>query len=143
MKILAIMFLTIFLSKGCDEETTKDAKSAVIEYTANTRGFYQKITVRDQTLTISTDRNETKQATAVRINDADWKLVMEAFQEINLEGMPNLKAPTEKRFYDGAAMADLKITFKGKIYQSQTFDHKHPPAGIAKLVDKLVSFVKE
>ena len=39
MKLLSLLFLTIFLGKGCDAEQKQDVESAIIEYTATTRGF--------------------------------------------------------------------------------------------------------
>ena len=62
-------------------------------------------------------------------------------KEIDLEGMPDLKAPSEKRFYDGAATANLKITRNDDVYESQGFDHGEPPAQLKKLVDKLMTYV--
>jgi hypothetical protein len=41
MKILSILFLTLFLGNGCDSAKAQDMENAIIEYTANTRGFYQ------------------------------------------------------------------------------------------------------
>jgi hypothetical protein len=62
---------------------------------------------------------------------------VEAFQEVDLEEIPNLKAPTEKRFYDGAAIANINIIYKGKTYESNGFDHGNPPLEIEKLVNKI------
>ena len=45
MKIISLLFLTIFLGKGCNAEQKQDIETAVIEYTATTRGFFQKIIV--------------------------------------------------------------------------------------------------
>ena len=39
-------------------------------------------------------------------------------------------------------MANVRIVYKGKIYESQTFDHDIPPLEIKKFVEKIVSFVK-
>ena len=147
MKLLSLLFLTIFLGKGCDEQAAnsqmeKDAQTAILEYTANTRGFYQKITVENQMVSISSDRSGNDKPTAVKISDADWKFIKDEFSKIKLDDVPNLKAPTEKRFYDGAAIAGLKIIFKGKTYQTTDFDHGYPPAEIAVLVNKVVSFGK-
>jgi hypothetical protein len=63
--------------------------------------------------------------------------------EVEAAKLPELKAPTEKRFYDGAAMANIHITKKGKTYSSETFDHGFPPATIEKLVKKLLSYTEE
>jgi uncharacterized protein YfcZ (UPF0381/DUF406 family) len=44
------IFTTIdcFLGKSCVGQNKQDLESAVIEYTANSRGFYQKITIQNQ-----------------------------------------------------------------------------------------------
>ena len=59
-----------------------------------------------------------------------------------LEDLNDYKAPTEKRFHDGAAIGKLKITYQGKTYESTEFDHGNPPVEIEKFVDKLQSFAK-
>jgi len=143
MKILSLLIIIILFGKGCDEETAKNAETAVIEYTANTRGFYQKIVVENQMVSVSTDREGNDKPVKTKISDADWKILTDAFQKVNLDNLPNLKAPTEKRFYDGAAIAGLKVVFKGKTYQTTDFDHGYPPAEIATLVNKVVSFGKK
>ena len=142
MKILSLLFLTIFLGKGCDGDQQQDLKTAVVDYTANTRGFYQHIVIQDQKITVSKERGD-KNTTTSKISDADWKILVIEFSKIKLEDLPNLKAPTEKRFYDGAAIGDLKVTYKEQTYESSAFDHGRPPAEIAGLVDKMVSLVKE
>ena len=71
------------------------------------------------------------------MTDADWNALVTTFQKVDLEQVPNLKAPTEKRFYDGAAIATLKITVQGKTYETTEFDHGTPPAAIADLVTKI------
>jgi hypothetical protein len=143
MKATILMMLLIFLGKGCNDETAQDIKTAVIEYTANTRGYYRKITVQDEKVYVSAERGEKGLGKQVTISDADRKALIDAFQEVNLDDLPGLKAPSEKRFYDGAAIANLKITYKEKTYETQAFDHGNPPAEIEKLVTKMVSFVKE
>ena len=143
MKLLSLLFLTIFLGKGCDTITAQDMETTVLEYTANTRGFYQKITIKNQMLTASKDRNNNDKAISTKISDADWKELVLYFKEVKLESLPDLKAPTEKRFYDGAAIANLKITFKDKDYETTSFDHGFPPKEIKKLVDKINSLVKK
>jgi hypothetical protein len=59
-----------------------------------------------------------------------------------LDEIPTLKDPTQKRFYDGAAIANLKIRYQEKNYETTDFDHGFPPAAIEKLVNKIVSLAK-
>lgn len=143
MKILSLLFLTIFLGNGCDSAKAQDIETAVIEYTASTRGFYQKITVKNQMVTVSKDRDGNDKPVPKKISDAEWKDLLDCFETMELDSLPQLKAPTEKRFYDGAAIANLKITFKDKAYETDSFDHGFPPKEIKKFVNTITSLAKE
>lgn len=138
-----MIFLTIFLGKGCDSEKKQDLETTVIEYVANTRGFYKKITIQNQMVSVSKDRKGSDKPVQNKIADSDWKKLIADFQEVNLDELPNLKAPSEKRFYDGAAIANLKITYKDKTYESTNFDHGNPPSEIKKLVVQMNALIKE
>lgn len=143
MKLFAVLLLSVFLSKSCESQNKNDLKTAVLEYTANTRGFYQKITIQDQTISISKDRSGNDKPVSTKISEKNWNELVAYFEKINLDSLATLKAPTEKRFYDGAAIADLKVTYKDKTYQTAAFDHGYPPEAIKKLVDKINSFAKK
>jgi hypothetical protein len=143
MKILSLLFLTIFLGKGCDSAKAQDIQTAVIEYTANTRGFYQKITVKNQMVTVSKDRNGTDKPVPVKISDADWNELVSYFKTVKLDSLATLKAPTQKRFYDGAAIANVKIIYKDKTYESASFDNGFPPKEIKKFVNKITALAKK
>ncbi len=143
MRVFTMIFLSILLSKSCEGQTKNDLKTAVLEYTANTRGFYQKITIQNQMVTISKDRSGTEKPFETNISDADWKELVGYFETINLDSLATLKAPTEKRFHDGAAIANLEVKYKDKTYQTSSFDHGYPPETIKKLVTKINSFAKK
>ena len=142
MKATLLIMLTFFLGKSCEENSAKEMQGTIIEYTANTRGFYSRITAEDGNVRISKDRSNTETPRTVQLSESQQKAFADAFKEIDLDNMQNLKAPSEKRFYDGAAIGDLKITYKGKLYKSQSFDHMDPPAGIAKLVNLMAEYTK-
>ncbi|MFA9192518.1 hypothetical protein AAGV28_14160 [Flavobacterium sp. FZUC8N2.13] len=141
MKLLSLLLLTLFLGKGCENKAKQNIETAQITYTANTRGYYQEISIEKQIVSIKTDRKE--EAVQIKIYDDDWKELVEIFQEVDLEEIKDLKSPTEKRFYDGAAIANLKINYEGKSYESQSFDHGFPPYEIKKIVTKINSFAKQ
>ncbi|TRX24496.1 hypothetical protein FNW25_11255 [Flavobacterium franklandianum] len=143
MKLFAVLLLSIFLSKSCEGQTKNDLKTAVLEYTANTRGFYQKITIQDQMVTISKDRSGNDKLVSTKISEKDWKELEVYFETINLDSLETLKAPTEKRFHDGAAIANLDVQYKDKTYQTTSFDHGYPPEAIKKLIDKINTFAKK
>lgn len=137
MKIAFALLLSIILQKGCTESEKQDLANAMLVYEASTRGFYEKITIQNQMISVSKDRNGADKALLIKISDKNWKDLISDFDMVNLDELPNLKAPTERRFYDGSAIASLKITYKEKTYQTSDFDHGFPPLEITKLVDKI------
>jgi hypothetical protein len=143
MKTVALIFLTLLMSKGCSNQAQNDLANSVVQYTANTRGFHMKIIVVNQKATISQGRGVNNVDQTIAISDTDWKELIMEFQKINLEEIPNLKDPTQKRFFDGAAIAELKIRYQDKNYETVSFDHGFPPAAIEKFVNKIVSLAKE
>ena len=143
MKLFAMIFLSIFLGRSCSSQSQKDWKEAILEYTANTRGFYQKIEIQNQMVRVSKDRSGNDKGESTKISDKDWATLTAYFETIDLENLPNLKGTTKKRFHDGAAIANLKITYKGKTYETASFDHGYPPEQIKELVDKINTFSKK
>jgi hypothetical protein len=141
MKILSLLFLTLFLGKNCQSQNNIDLSTAKIEYTANSRGLYNNTVVENKTVSVTNTRDGKPVSNS--LTDAQWNTLIKEFQKVNLEEIPSLKAPTQKRFHDGAAMADLKITYKGKTYESQTFDNGFPPEKIKNLVNTILSFSKK
>jgi hypothetical protein len=142
MKTILALVAIVVLGTTCDNKNKSDLENTVIEYSANTRGFYQKIIISNRKLSVSKDRNGTEKPIATAISDADWKELVTAFQTIELDNLATLKAPSEKRFHDGAAIADLKIVHQEKTYQSTSFDHGTPPKEIEKLVTKITALVE-
>ena len=126
-----------------EAQMAQQALSDRYEYTANTRGFYRNIIIQDQTATISNDRNGVQKPTVIKLSDADWNELHGYFKSIDLEKLASYKAPTEKRFYDGAAIADLKVICMKKEYKSVSFDDGFPPLEIEKFVNKINSFAKK
>lgn len=114
-----------------------------LEYVANTRGFFEKIIIENNTVTVSYDRNGVDKGETTKISDGDMKELIAAFQKIQLNDLATFKDPTQKRFYDGAAIANLKVTNQEKEYQTVDFDHGFPPVEIEALIAKITSFGKQ
>ena len=142
MKAITLILLTVFLGKSCSNEAQNDIANTTLQYTATTRGFFQKVIIVNQKATIFRDRNGEKNPEQLTISDQDWKEIIGYFEKIDLEKVPGLKDPTQKRFYDGAAIANLKIRYQDKNYETIDFDHGFPPAEIEKLVNKIVALAK-
>lgn len=138
MKIFTMIVLTLFLAKGCDPELSKEMKSSTIEYQAVSRGFYLNINIQDEKLTMTRERDgETKE---YKLTSNDWKELANLYKKVDIEKIATYKDPTQKRFYDGAAIANLRIVYEGKAYETVGFDHGNPPVEIEEFVNKIVSF---
>ena len=138
MKLFAMVFLTLVLAKGCDRQLSDEMKKATIEYQATSRGYYLNINIQDEKLTMTRKRDgETKEYT---LTNQDWKELANLYKTVDLDKLSEYKDPTQKRFYDGAAIANLRVVYEGKTYETKGFDHGNPPVEIAAFVNKIVSF---
>ena len=143
MKKLLLIVIAVVFGSIFSLNAQNNLKNADVEYTANTRGFYQKIKLKGQMLSFTNDRNDTLMQNETKISSKDFLYLNTEFKKIKLVGISKLKPPTSKRQYDGAAIADLKIVYSEKTYQTQSFDNGYPNIKIKKFVDKLISLVKK
>jgi hypothetical protein len=147
--LLLVVFLALVCC-NCQKKTVENATSnnkkdvriyeiPKVEYEANSRGFYHKISIEDKTVSIINERGG-KPELEINVTEDDNKELATLYKNINLELLPSYKDPTQKRFYDGAAIAQLTITVDGKEYQSTSFDHGNPPLEIEKFVNKILTY---
>ena len=141
MKIVSLLLLVICIGTGCSSQKKTDMTGTQIEYTAMSRGLYKRIVVQDQKVSVTNGRDT--EAIVSEIDNAKWNKIVSEFEKINLDSLSALKAPTEKRFYDGAAIGNLKIIQNPKTYETKGFDNGFPPKEIEKLVNLLTDFDKE
>lgn len=141
MKWISQLFFVFTIVSSCSSQKNTDWNTVSIEYTANSRGMHQKVVVENQKLWVTKNRDE--KPVAIPLTTTEWGILKKVFAGVNLETISSLKAPTAKRLYDGAAMANLKIKANGKSYDSKTFDHGFPPKSLEKLVNLLVSYTEK
>jgi septum formation inhibitor MinC len=129
MKFLIIIFSILAINKNCETNSQNDIDS--ISYEAHTRGRSVTIFVSDNQL-IYNNQNIT-----ITINN--WGTLLSLIEDIRLEDISLLEAPSEERFRDATMSAELKIITSKKTYTSTQFDHGNPPKEIAKLVKEILS----
>lgn len=138
MKILSAFVMVLVLAKGCNSsELRKESENISFEYEATTRGNYRKIIARQDTIFTIKSRNG--EAVEKKLSRSDWNSMLDLLAKVDRTNIQNLKAPSEKRFYDGAMIAGLTVIYKQDIYRSASFDHGNPPKEIKKLVEKIIS----
>lgn len=151
-KLLTILMTVLITITSCNSQkkatetatsNDKQAQDLQMVYEANTRGFHQKITIQNQEVFVTKDRDSKELGSGTKISDADFKELTGYLNDIKLENLATFKDPTQKRFYDGAAIGSLEVTQNGKQYKSNSFDHGTPPVEIEKLVTKILSLVKK
>jgi heat shock protein HslJ len=118
-------------------KTEKEEESISFEYSAHSRGTFKHIIISKKQFSIQNNRGDV--VLVKKSNQAHWNTLLKASKSIDIENIPNLKAPSEKRFFDGAAIASLKIIYNGKTYETPSFDHGNPPKEIAELVKEILS----
>lgn len=137
MKILSILLISLSMIKGCN---SNDLKDTTITYVASTRGFYQKITIQNQEVSINKTRGDESLGETRKISDSDWKTLVALFSKIDLDKLNTYEGPTKRRQFDGAAFGSIAIHYQDKDYENAAFDHGNPPVEIKEFVDKIVSF---
>ena len=136
MKFLIVLLSLVLADNGCSaSKINQDAIS--LEYSARSRRTFKHIIITKKSVSTVNKSGET--SIIITCSKTDWETILKAIKPIHMENMPNLKAPSEKRFFDGAAIGNLKIIYNGKSYETPSFDHGNPPQEIAELVKEMLS----
>ena len=138
MKKIITFFLSFVVLSGCSPKLTPNINEATINYQAFSRGYFLNVEMQGNKVTVSKERDV--KGKDLILNDAEAKELSDLFQKISLTDLETYKGSTEKRFYDGAAIANLTVNYQGKTYKTPDFDHGNPPAEIADFINKIVSF---
>ena len=139
--ILSTLILTLLACSG-SKNYSKDGVPTIF-YEANTRGFFLALKVENQVLYTSNERDFKAYSNKIEISDTDWKEIVALAKNVDLEKVKDLKWQTEKRYYDGAAFANIIFESKGVKYPANGFDHGFPPAEIEKLVTKITKLAEK
>ena len=153
MKFYILIVLTLCITTDCKSNTglpesieqsvdiSKDhqlQETTMISYTTTTRGYYERIWIEGDSLFVTLDRNEEK-VSSMPLSEEDLQELQTIIADLPLNRISEIEAPTNKRHGDAARMANLDITIDSKTYESQTFDHGHPPLELERLVNKVLS----
>ncbi|KJD35342.1 hypothetical protein PW52_11420 [Tamlana sedimentorum] len=106
-------------------------------YTASSRGFFKEVIVDENQIATVQKRGGT--AIKKACDKATWQQVETLLNQLQLNELSEINAPSKKYAFDGAALAQLTITKNGKTYESSAFDHGNPPKEIANLVKEILS----
>lgn len=139
MKHVFLLLSLLLFQKECSPSKINQ-NNLVLEYITQSRGAYSCFIINKKTISKINRRGAKPKNKPCR--EADWGKIIKTLKTVDVENVPHFKAPSEKRLFDGAAIAKLKITYNGNVYQSQSFDHGNPPKEIAALVKEMLSISK-
>lgn len=137
MKTILILMVSFFINNSCNEQKFQNMDNTLLEYEFYSRGSYSKIVLNNKTIKTFSARNLSKPSTEKKITAADLKILTNLYSKLKLNTISTLKSPTQKRFYDGAAIAVFIVKTPKGNYQSTEFDHEDAPGEIKKIVDKI------
>lgn len=110
--------------------------SLKIEYTVQSRKRNKHISITKKMIT-HTHKNGISRKKPCDLST--WEIITKAMATIQLNELPNIKAPSKAFLYDGDALARLKVTHQGKRFESVPFDHGNPPTSLKNILQKILS----
>lgn len=122
-------------------DITKDYYQTSVTYNTVTRAAFEYSRISKSNIAISTD-SSLMQIANYNCEENDWEELAALIKAVDLVTFQNLKAPSEKHVFDGAAHATLAIQIGDIEYMTPAFDHGNPPKEIEALVNKVLS-IKE
>jgi hypothetical protein len=114
---------------------------SAITYQALSRGSFIYIEISESNISISEDKN-LMEIDKYLCKSEDWEALNALLVDLNRDTFQTLKAPTDKRLFDGAAHATLALRQGDVEIRTPSFDHGFPPESIEVIVNKVLS-IKE
>ncbi|MDO5972254.1 hypothetical protein Q4Q35_20845 [Flavivirga aquimarina] len=136
MKFLFIFLSLVFTDNRCSESKINQ-EAISFEYSTQSRRNYKNVKINKKSIAV-TDKRDMPPLTKT-CSEEHWNNLLKAIKPVDVENIPNLKAPSQKRLFDGAAIARLKIIYNGTTYETEPFDHGNPPKDIEALVKEILS----
>lgn len=138
MKLITLIFATLLLAKGCQNDMKKDSASISFEYEMSTRGRYHKIIAKQDSMICIHDRAMEK-VTQKPMKTSEWNMLLTLLNKVDKDNIDKIKAPSTQHHSDAAMAANLRVIHKDKTYEVKNFDHGNPPKEVEAIVVKLLA----
>lgn len=130
--------LLLFISCVAQKQNTSQVSFEELVFNAQTRGRSENISLTNNKLTYKT----LQESGSYNLTQEELQQIQKEIAKINLNKIATLKAPTDKRMFDGALIAHLTLKTKEGNFTSSNFDHDNPPSELKALIDLLRSYCK-
>jgi hypothetical protein len=132
MKIIlpGILFSLVSVVAGCQSVHS-------VKFTTGTRGYNKEVEISPKTISLM-EQNFTaggkEKNITWEIRKDEWRKIIESLNGVMLREIPLLKAPSNKRAYDGARASTLTITDKKGELWYHAFDDDMPHEALVPLL---------
>lgn len=148
---LFITSVLFFLSCNCKKATSmtseKQTETTTLQelpkliYESSSRGFYKLVAIEKNKITIVSSRGEAGVSKDLSVTEVE--AIKNHLDVLDLNKIPSLKAPSEKRFSDAAPITNLEIIKEDQSFKTVDFDGGYPPEYIADLVNKILKIAEK
>ena len=135
MRLFKILLLILFFSCSNFKYNLYSKQSGIeLHYTFNSKNNFTKIIITKEKVL-----NKYNKVVTSKITSADyWQKCILLLSKLELKKLTNIKAPSSKRYFDGAPHAKLSIKIAGEEINTPFFDHGFPPKEIAVLINHIL-----
>lgn len=151
MKFLVCLLVMLVSAKECEnkkstlnESYNEKAEMRVsqepvkIVYRASTRGFFEVIEIKGDSVSFTKDYN-LKNIDKAELSQEEKADIINLLSKIDINALTELEPPSKTHQYDAAPAAFLKITKGDTEFMTPSFDHGKPPKAISDIVEKILS----
>ncbi|WP_430467213.1 hypothetical protein [Winogradskyella ouciana] len=156
MKLIICLLFMLISAKECNESKSKNTSEisseattelsemrtaqddVEVSYRASTRGFFELITIKGDSISFTNDYN-LKRINTFAIPAEEKEEFNRLLSELDITTLSELKAPSKTHQYDAAPAAFLKVTKGDEEFMSPSFDHGKPPKTISAIIEKILS----
>ncbi|NVK51902.1 MAG: hypothetical protein HWD85_03130 [Flavobacteriaceae bacterium] len=133
MKIPLFLLLIMMLS------SCKAQESAIklLKYEAVTRGSFIEVSTDLSAL----NYKDSKTTKSIQLSETQKKELRSLLEKVHHTKLKELKAPSNKSYFDAALQATFTIKTTKELYKTNTFDHGNPPKELKGLLDFLFKII--
>ena len=135
MRLFKILLLILIFSCSNFKYNLYSKQNGIeLHYTFNSKNNFTKIIITKEKVL-----NKYNKVVTSKITSADyWQKCILLLSKLELKKLTNIKAPSSKRYFDGAPHAKLSIKIAGEEINTPFFDHGFPPKEIAVLINHIL-----
>jgi hypothetical protein len=136
----SVFFFSILTTNCQNKPAVKDNHDSIItkiEFSTGTRGYQKNVFISADSIIEITEDRENKRPVKKKIEQNEWRGLIDIASELSLNELEQLPSPTSKRAFDGAKHSSIIITTKdGKSY-AHAFDDEQPHKKLQPLMNAI------